>query len=256
MNVRNLWKGLNKKFRRLLNETGYTCDYCGAEIFSYPEKRLCALCEEKLQRNTQESCGKCGRKTVTAGVCLTCKTEFPSFTHGFSPFVYRGEAASLINRMKDTVPRLAMYLGEQMADYFWQKADEKLRASQTPLLVVPVPMTSNKRRERGYNQALLLCEAFCDRLRTKGVETELLEDVLVKTRETVAQKHATAKERRKNVKGAFFLRKRTIFQDKTVVLIDDILTTGATSSECADRLLGAKAREVLLVVAAALPERK
>ena len=256
MKLRDFFKQCNKKLRRLLNGTGYTCDYCGAEVFSYPKERLCLACEGKLQRNQEESCIKCGRKTVTAGVCMTCKGALPSFTRGFSPFVYRGEAASLVNRMKNSVPRLSAYLGEQMAEYFLQKTEDKLRLMQAPLLVLPVPMTKNKERERGYNQALLLCEAFCERLQKKGVETELSEDVLIKKKETAAQKHATAKERRKNVKGAFFLRKRKIFQGRIVVLIDDILTTGATASECAERLFGAKAQEVLLLVAAALPERK
>lgn len=161
----------------------------------------------------------------------------------------------MINRMKNSAPRLAAYLGEQMAEYFLRNT-EGLGSSETPLLAVPVPMTKNKERERGYNQSVFLCEAFCERMEEKGVATELVRDVLVKKKETVAQKHATAKERRENVKGAFRLCKRKIFRGRTVVLIDDILTTGATASECAECLFGAGAQEVLLLVAAALPERK
>lgn len=255
MNVRDFFKRYAQTLRRKARKRGYTCDNCGAEVFSYPAERLCSACAEKLQRNQEKRCIKCGRKTVTEGVCLTCKNSLPVFTRGFSPFVYRGETAAMINRMKNSAPRLAAYLGEQMAEYFLRNT-EGLGSSETPLLAVPVPMTKNKERERGYNQSVFLCEAFCERMEEKGVATELVRDVLVKKKETVAQKHATAKERRENVKGAFRLCKRKIFRGRTVVLIDDILTTGATASECAECLFGAGAQEVLLLVAAALPERK
>ena len=246
------WKD---KLRRALNDSGYTCDFCGIELFSYPQERLCSVCEERLQRNDGKICDKCGRKTVADGICLTCKGTLPTFSRGFSPFVYRAETAAFVNRMKNTKPRLACYLGEEMANYLLEKRADLLEA-ETPVLVIPVPLTAKREIERGYNQAYLLAENVCNRLRVLGVDTELGERVFIKTRETGMQKKMTKKERAQNVKGAYHLHKRKLCQDRIVVLVDDILTTGATASECAEKLRGAGAKEVTLLVAAALPERK
>jgi ComF family protein len=245
---------LQNKIRLILNDRGYTCDSCKAEVFDYPQNRLCPDCEEKLDKNQDKTCIKCGRKTVTDGVCLTCKSMLPSFTKAFSPFVYRSETAAMINRLKNSTPRLACYLGEQMAEYFFAKQKEE--PLSTPLLILPIPMTKDRERERGYNQAQLLAENVYRRLQALGVDAELALDVLQKKKETGMQKHMTRKERAENVKGAYHVHKRAICRERTVLLIDDIMTTGATASECAQRVFGAGAREVFLLAAAALPEKK
>ena len=255
MKIGDFLQKLHKKIRFRLNETGYTCDHCGAEVFSYPKERLCLACEEKLEKNDGFACKKCGRKTVTEGVCLTCKSALPSFSVGYSPFVYRGETALLVNRMKNSTPRLACYFGEKMADYLSQKRS-KLFDAKISVLVLPVPLTKEREGERGYNQAYLLAENLCKRLEDLGIKTELGREVLLKIRETGMQKHMTRKERAENVKGAFHLHKRKLCRERTVILVDDIMTTGATASECAKKLIGAGAQEVMLLVAAALPERK
>lgn len=255
MKLSSFFQKLHKKVRFLLNETGYTCDYCGAEVFSYPTERLCVSCEEKLGKNDGKTCIKCGRKTVTEGVCLTCKSALPSFSAGYASFVYRGEVASLVNRMKNSTPRLACYLGERMVEYLLEKRAD-IAETQMPVLVLPIPLTEKRERERGYNQAYLLAENVCKRLKELGVQTELSKDALQKVKDTEMQKHMTRKERAENVKGAFHLHKRKLCRDRKVILIDDIMTTGATASECAEKIIGAGAQEVMLLVAAALPERK
>lgn len=248
------FENLTNKIRLFLNDRGYTCDSCKAEVFDYPQNRLCPDCEKKLYKNQDKTCVKCGRKTVTEGVCLTCKTSLPAFTKGFSPFVYRSETAAMMNRLKNSTPRLACYFGEKMAEYILERQKDEL--FRFPLLIVPVPMTQTRERERGYNQARLLAENIYRRLRALGVDAELDLDVLQKKKETGMQKHMTKKERVENVKGAYHVHKRKICRERTVLLIDDIMTTGATASECAQKLFGAGAREVFLLAAAALPERK
>lgn len=242
------------KIRLFLNNRGYTCDACGAEVFDYPQSRLCQACEGKLDKNQDKTCIKCGRKTVTDGVCLTCKSALPAFTKGFSPFVYRNEAAALVNRLKNSTPRLACYFGEKMAEYIFER--HRAAPFRLPLLVIPVPMTKDRERERGYNQAYLLAENLVRRLQELGVDCEAHIDVLQKKRETGMQKHMSKKERADNVKGAYHVHKRALCRERTVLLIDDVMTTGATASECAQRLFGAGASEVFLLTAAALPERK
>lgn len=251
------WNTLIDKIRKKLNNTGYTCDGCGKEIFHYPIERLCEDCQESLQRNDGNTCEKCGRKTVAEGICLTCKSVLPTFTRGFSPFVYRAETAGFINRVKNGKPRLACYFGERMAENFLAEYRNLPALGEgEKVLVLPVPLTNERKRARGYNQAERLAEVVCDKLNEAGIAAELGLEILQKTRETGMQKHMSAQGRRENVAGAYHVHQRKACYEKRILLIDDILTTGATTSECADRLFGAGAKEVYVLVAGALPERK
>lgn len=251
----NIFTKLEKRIRDFFSRRGYTCDNCGAEIFDYPAHRLCADCEENMCYSGEKVCEKCGRKTVADGICSDCKSNLPKFTRGFSPFVYRDQAAAMINRMKNGNARLALYLGEKMADCFAEK-HLKNEPCAEDFLLVPVPMTKTKIIERGYNQAERLAESVCERLQAMGYSARIEKDLLQKRKDTAPQKQMTYHERLENVSGAYHVHKRKECQDKTIVLIDDVMTTGATASECAERLLGAGAKDVYFLVSAALIERK
>ena len=240
------------KLRKASLTRGYTCDVCGKELFDCPIHRLCEGCEQKFFR-PKRTCPKCGREGVAEGVCLTCKGSMPSFTRGLSPFSYKGEVALNVNRMKNGTPRLAAYFGEQMADEFIKVYG--LEHAET-FLIIAIPLTKERLRERGYNQAERLAESVEARLNEKGIEAELDSDVLQKRRETKLQKQSSRKERAENVQGAYHVHKRKGCKGKTVLLIDDIMTTGATGSECAKLLLSAGAKEVIFLTAASLPEQK
>lgn len=212
-----------------------------------------------MRLNDGRTCEKCGRKTLAEGICLSCKSRAPRFTKGFSPFVYRGESAAFINRIKSGNPTLALYFAEKMAEYLMENFAEIASFKEengNALMIIPVPLTNARLRERGYNQAFLLAERVCDVLKEKGVSAELYEKVLEKQRDTAQQKHMSYASRMENVAGAYHIHDRKSCRGKTVVLIDDILTTGATGSECASRLLSAGAERVLFLVGAALPEQK
>jgi ComF family protein len=176
----------------------------------------------------------------------------PKFTKGIAAFSYKGELAGVINRMKNGNQRLAAYLGERMADTLFPLVN----GEEGEILLVPVPLTESRKKERGYNQAERLAEAVEEKLKGAGVETRLETELLEKRRETELQKQKTRRERAENVHGAYHVKKRKACRDKTILLIDDILTTGATGSECARLLLSAGASKVIFLVAAALPEQK
>lgn len=248
---------IKEKIRDFFTENGFACDGCGAEIFDYPTHRLCVSCEEKMRYNDGRTCPKCGRKTRAEGVCLSCKSRLPRFTRGISPFVYRGETAGFINRIKNGRPTLAPYFAESMTTSLienYEKLEEV--SAREGLLVIPVPLTKARERERGYNQAEELARTLCKRLLERGYRVELDTDVLHKTRDTAQQKHMDYKARQENVSGAYHVHKRKACKDRTIVLVDDIMTTGATGSECAARLFGAGAKEVIFLVVASLPEMR
>lgn len=253
------WERIKAKFRGYTISNGYVCDGCGAELFDYPTHRLCERCESNLAYNDKEICPKCGRQTTALGICLTCKGHLPKFTAGYTPFVYRSTVASLVNRLKNGNPRLALYFGEEMAEYFfkrWERISVFQGEEAEEVLVVPVPITKAKRLERGYNQAEELAKRICEKLREKGVHAREEFCGLEKAKDTLQQKHMDASSRRKNVEGAYRVKEKKLFKGKSVLLIDDIMTTGSTASECSERLLAAGAKEVFFLVAAALPERK
>ena len=234
-----------EKIRKFFSKSGYTCDRCQKEVFAYPKTRLCADCFAALEKNEKYVCDKCGRKTRSEGVCLECKRELPEFSKGYSPFVYANYAASLVNRFKKGNRHFAYFFADEMVKYLGSALNEKRQ-----FLVVSVPLTAEKRRVRGYNQADELAKAVSERL---GVEYG--SDVLVKTRETEKQKERSAKERRENVRGAYRVAKRVAVRNRKILLIDDIMTTGATGSECARVLKNAGASEVVFLTAASAREK-
>ena len=242
------FKGLLEKFRNYKSEHGYSCDICEKELFDYPKHRLCKDCENALFKNDGSRCPVCGRKTVAAGVCLTCKAHFPVFEKGFSPLVYDGTSASVVNRFKNGERYLCYLLAERMAEDFIRETGG---VEPENAIVAAVPATDRSQRERGYNQAAELAKVFAEKT---GLcyEPELLK----KGRETKMQKKGTAKERAENVSGAFRVHQRTGCRGKTVVLVDDIMTTGSTGSECARVLKNAGADEVLFVAASSVREKR
>lgn len=259
-----LWRELKNFIKKVDRECGYVCDACGKEIFDYPLHRLCEECARKLSLNDGRTCPKCGRKTVSDGVCLTCKRKLPQFSLGFSPFEYSGSTAALINRIKNGNPTLAYFFGEEMAMCL-RRRYEGLSAflpdgneieSQNKLLIIPVPISENGFIERGYNQSEELAQVVYSALCAGGYLAELDVEALIKRKETRPQKQLTYAERAENVAGAYHVRKRSACKDRVVLLIDDILTTGATGDECAARLYGAGAREVLFLTATSLAEQK
>ncbi len=244
---------LAKKLRNISSEHGFTCDQCGAEVFDYPRQRLCGECLSILHYNGERRCEKCGRQTVAEGTCLDCKSRAPAFDKGISPFSYRGKTASLINRIKNGDRRLSYFFAEEMSKAFLQNCP--LEAGKE-ILVVPVPITKEGVTARGYNQAEDLGERIVKALNEAEFTAVMDKDILLKTRETKPQKQLHLFERAQNVHGAFRVHKRTACRDKTILLVDDIMTTGATGSECARVLKNAGAKTVYFLAGASLPELK
>lgn len=112
-------------------------------------------------------------------------------------------------------------------------------------VIVPVPLHTTRTRERGYNQAELLGKELSVEL-----NIPLVSDALIRVRATPSQTKLPSEERATNVKDAFVVNKQRIelIKDKTILLVDDVLTTGATLNECARTLFKGDVKEVLGIV--------
>ncbi|MBE7068312.1 MAG: ComF family protein [Clostridiales bacterium] len=251
-------KSLLRRLRAWSVKKGYFCDICRAEVFEYPKKRICPECENALARNEGRVCPVCGRQTVSGGVCLNCKAHAPRFNKAWSPFVYTGTVALAVNLLKNGGLRLVYFFVDEMLNYAFQNGFRvgRYALNGEKLVIVPVPLTKAKRKERGYNQAEELAFVIEKRLKARGVWAQTDEEILTKTRDTNLQKELSMRERRENLKGAYHVHKRKACKGATILLVDDIMTTGETGHECARVLKNAGAKRVYFFTCASLAEKK
>lgn len=213
-----------------------TCDICGAEIFD--GGHFCNKCAPAVIFNDKTVCPVCGRKTARAEICIDCKAEAPLYKKGASALVYSGGGAALVLKFKNGAKYLKTYLGELMA--------EKAKTLPKCDAVTYVPITKRRKRTRGYNQGELLAAEVAERLNIPLVHA------LKKKRDTDEQKSLSKSDRLKNLKGCFDYADRAAVKDKNILLVDDVLTTGATAEEVCRKLLSAGARAVYFVTAASV----
>lgn len=154
---------------------------------------------------------------------------------------YDGRLRDAVLAAKDAVGEpVAVELGRLWAEHrFGRLPDPK------PTVVVPVPLHWWRRWERGYNQSVAIARGIAEHLRLP-----LLGGALVRVRATSQQWTRTPTERRENVRGAFRLSRFARVRDKRVLLVDDVLTTGATADEATAPLLAGGAAQVTVAVLA------
>lgn len=226
-------KGWGRKIsewvRKYDDTHNYTCDVCGREVFG--GERVCAGCRAALPWNDGHICPLCGRRVKEEGICLECKARPLRTDRARSVFLHEKEAANLVVRYK----RGQKYLYRTLADLALPLLEREFPDAEG---LVPVPMTKKARRSRGYNQSAVLCEEFS---RRTGLPVF---DAAEKQRETQSQKFLGRQEREKNLEGCFHIRDRSAVKGKTLLIIDDTFTTGATVSELADALKRAGAETV------------
>jgi ComF family protein len=141
-------------------------------------------------------------------------------------------------RVKPAASRLGRLLGQAMAGIELPE----------PALLVPVPLWKGKRRERGFNQAEEIARAFLRFANGGGIQLNTA--LLVRNRETASQTGLTRPQRRANLRGAFSVVQPEKLKGRSVLLMDDVMTTGATAGECARVLLRAGAKQVWVATVA------
>jgi ComF family protein len=173
--------------------------------------------------------------------CGRCRRGLSPFARGASLGPYEGALRLVLHELKyrgrrRAAGRLARALLESPA---------ALAVLEPGVLLVPVPLHPRRRRERTFNQAELLAMALGG-----GRSLPVCRDALVRLKDTPAQTGLSAAARRRNVEGAFAVRRPARVAGRVVVLVDDVLTTGATTRACATALRRAGAAEVRLLTVA------
>jgi ComF family protein len=175
--------------------------------------------------------------------CGACQEQRPQFARASAFGAYDGELRELIHLLKyEQVLPAAGVLGGMLAD-----AIRKLEVG-TPVSMVPVPLHSSKRRQRRFNQADLIARDALKKLAQN--DFEFAGKVLVRVKPTVSQIGLTRPQRRENMRGAFRVVHPNRVKGRSILLVDDVLTTGTTASECARVLRKAGAGQVWVATAA------
>jgi ComF family protein len=190
-----------------------------------------------------------GPEARVAALCRACRLAPPPFVRAVAYGAYRGRMKDAIHALKyDRLHPAANQLGQLLAQAMAQLAAE----APQQLLVVPVPLHSSKYAQRGFNQARVLArEALASLAKTHpGWRLTLAPSALMRLRATESQAGLSPRQRRLNVRGAFSVSDPAAVAGKHILLIDDILTTGATARAAARALKRAGAQSVYVVTLA------
>ena len=211
------------------------CAACQARPFVPARNRLCHDCLESAMPIEPPVCTVCGRPfhgpQGTGHICGLCIKDPPSFNTARSVFQYQGSVRTLIHRIKYNDDGYALSALSSMA------RERVLLDHLKPDMVIPVPLHSKRLRKRGFNQSLRLAGTIFPHI-PQGI------DVLTRILNTKPQTELSMKERFRNVRNAFEVANSLPEGVETILLLDDVYTTGATVRACAKALKRAGAKEV------------
>ena len=235
------------------------CPACEAPLGVGRRDPLCGTCWTEIPRLDPPLCARCG-VPLAAGACgtsrewgglegvqapsnwcLGCRVDPPAFDRARGAGLYAGPLRQALHALKFHGKRA---LARPLAALIREQCESVLAPDADAL--VPVPLARARLRERGFNQA----ELIADRLGAL-LDLPVRRRWLARVRETDPQTDLAAAERRTNVRGAFVASSNVA--GRYVVLVDDVLTTGATCRECARALRAAGARQIDVVTVARVP---
>ena len=224
-------KALLGRVARSLGDVAFppVCVSCAGLVETGEYKHVCAKCVEKLVFVEAPACTICGHpffgELAGERMCPHCEGLAPAFREGRTCVLFKGPARELVHELK-------YHRG------FYALADIEATIRHSPrvlelvrdAVLVPVPLHPRKKRERGYNQTLLMAECFA---RAAGGSTRI-EPLLKRSLDTLSQTTFDRRARRTNLKNAFALTRAAVINPVShYVLIDDVFTTGSTLNSCA-----------------------
>ena len=212
------------------------CSICG-EIKPFL-KSYCPRCGIDTKAISKTACEKCGHEK-----CMCSDGAFIDLPHFSAVYYYEGQVKRSLHKFKfNSESSFGEIFGKAMAERIGELYGDVVFDG-----VCFVPMTKDARAHRGYNQSELLAFQVAKELKIP------LAPCLEKTRVSLDQKGLSAKERFENVKDSFAINSKTDIKGKTLILCDDIKTTGSTLKDCSDTLLKAGAKDVYCLCLALTP---
>ena len=236
--MKNMFKKLKNYLLDLIFPKHIKCIFCGDELNEKAKLDTCTKCQNSLPL-ISTCCDRCGLPVPYdfVGVCQQCKRQNYNFETARSVFSYTGKVMSLVRKVKFRskkvfIPKMAEYLHAYLTE--WNiKVD----------LIAFVPMHPKREKERGFNQSKLLAEELS---RLSNIPITYCVN---KIKNTLNQRDLSFQKRQENILDAFKVKKenKSEIKNKTILIIDDVFTTGATTSELSKTLKqsGAKACYVL-----------
>lgn len=196
-------------------------------------------------------CLGCGKKDVI--LCDSCAREIPFPETENKGILAAAAYASPIVRqiIKSLKYGKNKSAAEPLADLLFNRVKDKIK--QKEIIIVPTPLSKRRLSQRGFNQALLIAEFLSDKFREERPTSKIVvsANVLYKNRDTSSQVEIKERGKRlKNLEGTFFTENSHLIQGKTIFVVDDVSTTGATINEAKRALKNAGAKRVVGLVVA------
>jgi ComF family protein len=241
--VKRLHKEICNGFTELIFPAEGLCPVCQQEKSN--GQRIGKNCLAKIALVVPPVCNRCGRPQRLEGysenLCKQCRETRYYFSEARAVAVYEGSLREILTELKYRYrPELGEVLGKLLVE--WVKLHHNFKDFQ---LIIPIPINDQKLKQRGYNQAELLAKPL---QRYLGIP--LTNDIIVREKITESQNALCKNERFRNMQGAFRVVAAGRLSGAKILLVDDILTTGATASEAARVLLRAGASEVKVLTVA------
>ncbi len=216
------------------------CAVCD-EIIKIGQNKVCPECEDKFVPILEPWCMKCGKQLSDnrREYCGDCAKREHKFMRGRAVFSYDSAAASLYRFKYRGRQEYAGYYGERAVEIL---DNEKIFRHADAL--IPVPLHFTRERKRGYNQA----ELFAMEL-GKHWNIPVRSDLVIRQKKTIPLKQLNPAQRQNNLKKAFKLMQNDV-KLKTIIIVDDIYTTGSTIDSVAELFLQSGVRDVLFVTLA------
>jgi ComF family protein len=227
------------------------CRACAETFYGRDTEYFCAPCWGKIQLVARPMCSLCGRPFPDASggdhACGVCLARPPQFAQARAWACYPREEADA-HPLRQAVQKFKygrkVSLGKPLGRLMAQGCREFLRDCEADV-ILPVPLHPKRLRWRGFNQALLLARQVG---RAYGIPVDPF--ALRRIKQTPPQTQLNEEERRRNVRGAFALAPDRSIEEKKVLLVDDVYTSGATVNECSRTLRRAGASDVFVVTLA------
>ncbi len=226
-------KNLLNKFLNLLSPDDIKCIVCDAELPKDNRYGLCTACLDKLPK-INKACSKCGREIFDGGkYCFDCKESDFSFDKVYSCLNYEDYVAKLVYNLKYGG-------GKYLVKYMARVIADKIKEENIEFDILAfVPLNEKRESERGFNQAKLIADEIAKELSCDS------QNLLTRTRNTPYQASLNREERLVNLKDAFEIIDKKIIKGRTILIVDDIFTTGTTINECSKILKKVGAKSVI-----------